>query len=77
MEAAIAAYLALAKDIGADPAQLAIAFVTSRPFVTSTIIGATTMSQLETDLDALALTITPEIEARIDEIHQTHSNPAP
>lgn len=77
VEAAIAAYLALAKDIGADPAQLAIAFVTSRPFVTSTIIGATTMSQLETDLDALALTITPEIEARIDEIHQMHSNPAP
>ena len=77
VEAAIAPYLALAKDIGADPAQLAIAFVTSRPFVTSTIIGATTMSQLETDLDALALTITPEIEARIDEIHQMHSNPAP
>ncbi len=77
VEAAIAAYLELARDIGADPAQLAIAFVTSRPFVTSNIIGATTMAQLETDIDSINLKITPEIEARIDAIHQIHSNPAP
>jgi aryl-alcohol dehydrogenase-like predicted oxidoreductase len=75
--AAIDAYLKLAKEIGADPSQLAIAYVTSRPFVTSNIIGATTMAQLETDLDSIELTITPEIEKRIDEIHQLHSNPAP
>jgi len=75
--AAIDAYLALAKDIGADPAQLALAYVTSRPFVTSNIIGATTMAQLETDLASVTLRITPEIERRIDEIHQLHSNPAP
>ncbi len=77
VEAAIAAYLELARDIGADPAQLAIAFVTSRPFVTSNIIGATTMAQLETDIDSINLKITPEIEARIDAIHQIHNNPAP
>jgi aryl-alcohol dehydrogenase-like predicted oxidoreductase len=77
VEAAIAAYLELARDIGVDPAQLAIAFVTSRPFVTSNIIGATTMAQLETDIDSVNLKITPEIEARIDAIHQIHSNPAP
>lgn len=77
VEAAIGAYLALARDIGVDPAQLAIAYVTSRPFVTSNIIGATTMDQLKTDLDSVELTITPEIERRIDEIHQLHSNPAP
>jgi aryl-alcohol dehydrogenase-like predicted oxidoreductase len=75
--AAIDAYLKLAKEIGADPSQLAVAYVTSRPFVTSNIIGATTMAQLETDLDSIELTITPEIEKRIDEIHQLHSNPAP
>jgi aryl-alcohol dehydrogenase-like predicted oxidoreductase len=75
--AAIDAYLELAKDIGVDPAQLAIAFVTSRPFVTSNIIGATTMAQLKTDLDSTMLKITPEIEARIDDIHQLHGNPAP
>jgi hypothetical protein len=51
--------------------------VTSRPFVTSNIIGATTMAQLETDLDSTKVAITPEIEARIDAIHQLHGNPAP
>jgi aryl-alcohol dehydrogenase-like predicted oxidoreductase len=77
VEQAIDAYLALAKDIGADPAQLAIAFVTSRPFVTSNIIGATRMEQLKTDLASTAFRITPEIERRIDAIHALHSNPAP
>ncbi len=77
VEAAIAAYLTLAKDVGVDPAALAIAFVTSRPFVTSNIIGATTMAQLKTDMNSLDVNITPEIEARIDDIHQLHSNPAP
>ena len=77
VEAAIDAYLALAQELGVDPAQLALAFVTSRPFVTSNIIGATTMAQLKTDIDSLAVVITPEIENRIDEFHQLHSNPAP
>ncbi len=74
---AIDAYLALAKDIGLLPEHLALAFVTSRPFVTSNIIGATTLEQLKTDLDSLDVTITPEIETRINEIHQIYSNPAP
>ncbi len=72
-----AAYLTLAQDMGVDPAQLAIAFVTSRPFVTSNIIGATTMAQLRTDLASVEFRITPEIERRIDAIHHLHSNPAP
>jgi aryl-alcohol dehydrogenase-like predicted oxidoreductase len=74
---AIDKYLTLSKELGVDPAQLAIAFVTSRAFVTSNIIGATTLRQLETDLDSVNVTITPEIEQRINEIHQLHSNPAP
>jgi aryl-alcohol dehydrogenase-like predicted oxidoreductase len=77
VEAAIAAYLALAAEIGVDPSQLAIAYVTSRPFVTSNIIGATSMAQLKCNLDSLEVKITPRIERRIDEIHQLHSNPAP
>ena len=77
VEEAIGAYLALARDVGVDPAQLALAYVTSRPFVTSNIIGATTMAQLATDLDSVDVKITPEIERRIDDIHQLHSNPAP
>ncbi|RNJ49765.1 aldo/keto reductase [Methylocystis hirsuta] len=77
VEHAVAAYLTLAQDMRVDPAQLAIAFVTSRPFVTSNIIGATTMAQLKTDLASMELRITPEIERRIDAIHHLHSNPAP
>ena len=74
---AVDAYLALAKDHGLDPAQLAIAFVASRPFVTSAIIGATSLEQLKTNIDALDVTITPELEAAINAIHQVHANPAP
>jgi aryl-alcohol dehydrogenase-like predicted oxidoreductase len=75
--AAIDAYLALAKDLGLDPAQLAIAFAASRNFVASAIIGATTMAQLKTDVDAISVRLTPEIEARIDAIHSLHTNPTP
>lgn len=77
VEAAIEAYLSLAQEMGLEPAQLAIAYVTSRPFVTSNIIGATSMAQLKTDLESVTVVITPEIERRIDGIHQLHSNPAP
>lgn len=77
VEEAIDAYLALAAEHGIHPAQLAIAFVASRSFVTSTIIGATTLEQLETAIGALEVSITPELEEAIDAIHQVHSNPAP
>lgn len=76
-EAAIDAYLAIARDFGLDPAQLAIAWVTSRPFVTSNIIGATSLDQLRTDIAAREMRITPEIAARIDAAHQLHGSPAP
>ncbi|MFG1202824.1 aldo/keto reductase [Xanthobacter aminoxidans] len=76
-EEAVRAYVALAREAGLTPAQLALAFVTSRPFVTSNIIGATTLAQLEEDLGSLDVTLTPEIEDRIDALHQLHGNPAP
>jgi aryl-alcohol dehydrogenase-like predicted oxidoreductase len=75
--AAIDEYLELAREAGVDPAQLALAFVTSRTFVTSNIIGATTMAQLRVDIDSMKVKVTPELEARIDAIHQLHSNPSP
>ena len=74
---AIDKYLALAEELGLDPAQFAIAYVTSRPFVTSSIIGATTLAQLEADMGSIEVKITPEIEARVDALHQLHSNPTP
>jgi aryl-alcohol dehydrogenase-like predicted oxidoreductase len=76
-EEAIADYVNLARELGVDPSQLALAFVTSRPFVTSNIIGATTMEQLKANIDSMDLAITHEIEARLDAIHQLRGNPSP
>lgn len=74
---AIEDYLQIARDFDLDPTQLAIAYVTSRHFVTSNIIGATSMPQLEADLKSVEVKITPEIEARIDAVHQLRGSPAP
>jgi aryl-alcohol dehydrogenase-like predicted oxidoreductase len=74
---AIKAYVDLAKEVGLDPAQMALAFVNTRPFLGANIIGATTMAQLKTDIASIDVEITPELEARINAIHQLHMNPAP
>ena len=74
---AISAYLAVAAEFELDPAQMAIAFVNQQPFVASTLVGATTMAQLKTNIDAIDVTLAPEVTARIDAIHQLHGNPAP
>jgi aryl-alcohol dehydrogenase-like predicted oxidoreductase len=74
---AIEAYLDLAKEAGLDPAQMALAFVASRPFVTSAIIGATNLEQLKVDIASLHVAITPDLEERIDAIHLAHCNPCP
>lgn len=74
---AASAYVALAREHGVDPAQLALAFVTSRPFVTSNIIGATSLAQLDSNLASLALTPSAELLAGIERIHTDQPNPAP
>ena len=76
VDAAIEDYHALAREFGLDPIHLALAFVTSRSFVTANIIGATTLDQLKIIL-AAPKTLDPELEKRIDEIHQIRGNPAP
>jgi aryl-alcohol dehydrogenase-like predicted oxidoreductase len=74
---AISAYVALAKRHGLDPAQMAIAFAASRPFMTSVSIGATTMEQLKTDIAAADLTLSAEVLADIEQIHLDYPNPCP
>jgi len=74
---AIDAYCDLADEIGWTPADLALCFAATRPFVTSVIIGATTMDQLERDLAAFDRPWSAEIEARVDAIHVAHANPCP
>ena len=74
---AVAAYAELAHRHGLTPSQLALAFVYSRWFVASTIIGATSMAQLDENLAALAIQLPPAVLAEIDEIHLRYTNPAP
>jgi aryl-alcohol dehydrogenase-like predicted oxidoreductase len=74
---AISTYVALAKRHSFDPAQMAIAFAVSRPFVTTAIIGATTLDQLQTDTDAGELALSPDVLADIDHIHLDYPNPCP
>ncbi len=76
-DAAIEEYLALAKKHGLDPSQLANQFATTRPFVTSNIIGATTMEQLKLNIASKDLEWTEELEKEIHEIHQSQPNPCP
>jgi len=71
------AYVALARKYQLDPAQMALAYVNSRPFVTSNIIGATTLEQLRSNLDSLSVQLSPEIIDAIEVIHSTQPNPAP
>mgnify|MGYP006170011755 FL=1 len=76
-EAATARYVALARERGLSPAQLALAYVNSRPFVTSNIIGATSLAQLDSNLASASLKLGDELLAAIDAIHQDQPNPAP
>lgn len=71
------AYVELAQRHGISPAQLALAFVNSRPFVTSNIIGATTLAQLQENLDSIHVTLSDEILQQLDAIHARIPNPCP
>lgn len=71
------AYVRLAREAGLDPAQMALAFVHSRFFVTSTIIGATGLEQLDSNLRASELTLSPDVLEAIERIHLQQPNPSP
>lgn len=77
VDEATRAYVKLAGEIGVSPARLALAFVRSRWFVTSTIVGATKRAQLEENLSSLELSLDPAALAQIDAIHARFPNPAP
>ncbi len=77
VRAAVAAYVALAHKLHITPATLALAFVRSRWFVMSTIIGATTLEQLTHDLDSVEVILSAEALQEIEAIHVQYTNPAP
>lgn len=74
-EPAIRAYIELARKHGLDVAQLAIAFALTRPFMTSVIIGATTMEQLKTDIGAADVILSPELLKEIGAIYRKYPRP--
>ena len=67
----------LAENIGVSPASLALSFVYHQWFVTSTVIGATTLEQLKENIRSYKLKLDNETLSMIDNIHLTCMNPAP
>ena len=75
--AATKGYVTLARDMDMSPAQMALAYVNSRSFLTSTIIGATNMDQLRENIASVDLQLSDEVLERIESIHNKIPNPAP
>jgi aryl-alcohol dehydrogenase-like predicted oxidoreductase len=71
----VSEYVALARDHGLDPAQMALAWAAERPFMASVILGATSLAQLETDLGAADLTLPDAVRAGVAAIHRRHPIP--
>jgi len=74
---AIEDYYKIAKKYNLSLAQMSLAFINSRSFVTSNIIGATTMEQLKENVGSLNIKIDKEIIQEINSIHKNNPNPAP
>jgi len=74
---AVAEYVALAKKHGLDPAQMALAFVRQQPFVASTLLGATTMEQLKSNIDSFEVVLEEDVLRALEEIHTRFTIPAP
>jgi len=68
-------YVELANRYNLDPCQMALAFVNSRPFVSSTLIGATTMDQLRSNIDSISVTLSEEVLKEIDLVRRSHPMP--
>jgi len=75
--AATLEYCKVAQKHGLSPAQMALAFVNRQPFVTSNIIGATTMEQLIENIDSVNIQLSDAVLADIEAVHQQNPNPAP
>jgi aryl-alcohol dehydrogenase-like predicted oxidoreductase len=76
-EQVTAAYVELAHQHSLSPTQMALAFVTQQPFVTSNIIGATSLEQLKENLDSSDVQLSDELLNAIEHIHTQHPNPCP
>ncbi len=74
---ATSAYVALARKHGLSPAQMALAFVNSRPFLTSNLVGATSLEQLKENIDSVNVVLSDDVLEEIERIAMQYPNPAP
>jgi len=74
---ATAAYVQLAREHDVSPAQMALAFILHQPFITSAIIGATTMPQLQENIAAMDVSLSDSVLEGIEAIHKRYPNPCP
>jgi len=74
---ATAMYIDIAEEVGLTTAEMSLAFVNSRPFVTSNIIGATSIEQLIENINSVGITLSKDTLQAIDGVHAIISNPAP
>lgn len=73
--AAVKAYVGVAEKHGLDVCQMALAFVNSKPFVTSNLIGATTMEQLKTNIASIDVTLSDEVLSDIEAVYKDYPMP--
>ncbi|TVZ38309.1 aryl-alcohol dehydrogenase-like predicted oxidoreductase [Alteromonadaceae bacterium 2753L.S.0a.02] len=76
-EEAIEAYVNLAQEHGLDPAQMALAYVNTREFLTANIIGATNLQQLKSNIESVDLVLSSDVLEGIEAIHERFPNPSP
>ena len=70
-------YYKISQDYGISLTKLSLAFINTRPFVTSNIIGATTMAQLKENIDSVEVDLKDEIIDKINSVHKNNPNPSP
>ena len=70
-------YYKISKKYNLDMSQMSIKFCEIQPFMTSVIIGATTMEQLKTDVESVNVKLTDEIIKEINEVQKIYPNPCP
>ncbi|HYP80166.1 MAG TPA: NADP(H)-dependent aldo-keto reductase [Steroidobacteraceae bacterium] len=71
------AYAGIARRHGLDMAQMALAFARQQPFMTSVLIGATTMEQLKTNLGSADVKLGADVIQEIETVHRAHPSPCP
>lgn len=76
VRAAARAYAEVAREAGLEPAALAVAFVSSRPFVAATILGATSIAQLEANIAAAGIALAPATLAAIEAVNARYPSPS-